>query len=63
MLSVVFVPILPNITIHRTVKKLSFLPPGDFQGLCRFVWKRRRWRGIEGTPMSRADEVRAKPNP
>jgi hypothetical protein len=34
-----------------------------FVGLCRFVWKRRRRMGIEGTTMSRADEVRAKPNP
>lgn len=32
-------------------------------GLCRFVWKRRRRMGIEGTTMPRADDVRAKPDP
>ena len=47
---------------HHVCRPLT-RPARYLQGLCRFVWKRRRWRGIEGTTMSRADEVRAKPNP
>jgi hypothetical protein len=47
----------------RSAHQAFSYPDETAEVLCRFVWKRRRWRGIEGTTMSRADEVRAKPNP
>lgn len=34
-----------------------------FEGLCRFVWNGQWCCGFEGVVMSRADAVRAQPNP